>query len=340
MMNSSTISFLLLLTLFAYGIGLAEDFPVLTGPYLGQPLPGDIPELFAPGIVTDIHHEHSAAVFSPGGDEVFWTLAVMPLQSPLPPVIMHSKLHAGCWTKPRVASFSGMYADDVGGFSPDGERLYFSSNRPLPGTTELNEAADIWFVEKTTDGWSQPTWLDSPINTEHYESSPKLTRNGYLYFVGYMEGVRGNRGIFRSKLIDGKYTAAEALGPSINTESLDWCPYVHPDEDYIIFSSLRPNGFGSGDLYVSFMQSDGSFGEAINLGSTINSNDNDRFPAVSPDGRYLFFLSKRTPLPDHFEVPQSLQQLLDLSQTITNGLSNIYWVDAAIIEKLKPSRLK
>jgi hypothetical protein len=45
----------------------------LTGPYLGQEPPGSIPKLFAPGIIsTDADFEHSAAVFSPDGNEVFW----------------------------------------------------------------------------------------------------------------------------------------------------------------------------------------------------------------------------------------------------------------------------
>lgn len=313
-------------------------FPVLLGPYLGQEPPGDSPRLFAPGIVADIHHEHSAAIFSPDGDELFWTLVVMPLQSPLPAVIMHTRRVDNQWTKPQVATFSGRYSDDVGSFSPDGQRLYISSLRPLPGSDVPNRRADIWYVDRTENGWSEPRWLDSPLNTENYESDPKITRKGNLYFVGYMENVAGSHGIFRSKLVDGRFAEPEALGPNINTEYNDWCPYVHPDEDYIIFSSLRPGGFGSGDLYISFMQQDGSFGEAVNLGSLINSDDNDRFPAVSPDGQYLFFLSKRSPLPDHFEVRQTLAQMLAMSQTITNGLSNIYWVDAGIIERLSPAK--
>ena len=50
-----------------------SDFPVLTGPYLGQNPPGVYPELFAPGIVSvEENFEHSAAVFSPDGSEVYW----------------------------------------------------------------------------------------------------------------------------------------------------------------------------------------------------------------------------------------------------------------------------
>ncbi len=54
-------------------IAQQKDFPVLKGPYLGQKPPGKTPELFAPDIISvDENFEHSAAVFSPDGKEVFW----------------------------------------------------------------------------------------------------------------------------------------------------------------------------------------------------------------------------------------------------------------------------
>ncbi len=50
-----------------------SDFPVLTGPYLGQKLPGDVPELFAPGPLAAGSIEYSIA-FSPDGMEFCYTL--------------------------------------------------------------------------------------------------------------------------------------------------------------------------------------------------------------------------------------------------------------------------
>jgi len=39
------------------------------GPYLGQKPPGDVPELFAPGVVSSVYIEHSSAVFTPDGND-------------------------------------------------------------------------------------------------------------------------------------------------------------------------------------------------------------------------------------------------------------------------------
>jgi len=45
------------------------DFSKLTGPYLGQKPPGMTPEIFAPGVVSSEHQEHSSLAFSPDGRE-------------------------------------------------------------------------------------------------------------------------------------------------------------------------------------------------------------------------------------------------------------------------------
>jgi len=51
---------------------------------------------------------------------------------------------------------------------------------------------------------------------------------------------------------------------------------------------------------------------------------------------FILALSKRTPLPDHFQKRQTHARMLDMSRSITNGLSNIYWIDAGILQRLKP----
>ncbi len=64
-------------------------------------------------------------------------------------------------------------------------------------------------------------------------------------------------------------------------------PFIAPDESYLLFSSDRNTGRQS--LFISFRRSDGSWTEAHGLGEAINSQKGERFPYVSPDGKYLFF---------------------------------------------------
>ena len=78
----------------------------------------------------------------------------------------------------------------------------------------------------------------------------------------------------------------------------------------MIFSS-RGDDLRYTDLFISYKQENGSWSQAINMGSTINSYGHDLYPIVSGNGEYLFFLSSRT------------------------GILRAYWVDAEIISKLK-----
>ncbi|MCP4723396.1 MAG: hypothetical protein GY863_00090, partial [bacterium] len=78
----------------------------------------------------------------------------------------------------------------------------------------------------------------------------------------------------------------------------------------------RPGGYGSADLYICFRQSDGTWSDPVNMGANVNSNGYDYCAILSPDEKHLFFSSSRT------------------------GNGDVYWVDAKIIEELKPEDIK
>ena len=59
----------------------------------------------------------------------------------------------------------------------------------------------------------------------------------------------------------------------------------------MIFCSIRKIGKGQGDLYISFKDKDGKWGDAINMGNTINSEKHELCPFVTKDGKYLFYTS-------------------------------------------------
>jgi len=293
-----------------------KSFPILKGPYLGQKPPDLLPKIFAPGVVSTENHEHSSLIISPNGKEIFWSVISAPLSDNSSHKIVFLKYENNHWSPPKIASFSGQYKDDFPFMSPDGNKIYFCSNRPFPGKSNSKEY-ELWFVERTNIGWSDPRLLGHPFTEENRTWQPSITINGTIYFLGYLEGVQRNYGIYRSSITNGQYSKPELLNKSINTEYPDWCPYIAPDEIYLIFSSKRSGGYGGFDLYISFHRNDGSWIEPQNLGSEINQKYHERFPGVSSDGKYLFF-------------------------TRPNGEKNgdIYWVSAKIIEELKPIELK
>ena len=105
------------------------------------------------------------------------------------------------------------------------------------------------------------------------------------------------------------------MGPAVNAGEWTAHPFVAPDESYLIWDSEREGGFGKSDLYISFRQEDGSWGPAINMGASVNSEKWDAFASVTPDGKYILF--NRGVDPDNSNV-------------------DIYWIDANIIEMLRP----
>lgn len=82
----------------------------------------------------------------------------------------------------------------------------------------------------------------------------------------------------------------------VNEDETWWnsTPAFSPDGSELYFASNRPGGFGGIDLYKASKLANGDFGNAVNLGPTINTPGNELFPRPTPDGK-LFFASDGHP---------------------------------------------
>ena len=299
-------------------------FPKLNGPYLGQIAPDSIPELFAPGIVCTGMDDRDIAI-SPDGKEIFYGVLEKPHY-----VLVWLKEENGTWKSHKIAPFSGLYNDYEPQFSPDGNRLYFCSDRPLEGKGDPKDS-DIWFVERNEDGWSEVQNLGAPINTEKNEFYPSVTKKGTLYFTSH------DMKICRSEFANGSYSEPEILSDSINTRA-EYNAFIDPDERYLIYTSHSwGHAAGRGDLFIAFKKEDGSWTEPKHLGSDINSSAIEMSPTVSLDGKYLFFSSMRTIDEYNTNPVKTYKQLLQSFQKPQNKKLDIYWVNTNFIKNLRPS---
>jgi hypothetical protein len=319
---------LIVLLLFVNNISIAQqiakEFPKLTSPYLGQTPPGLIPELFAPGIVSTGNHEHSSPVFTPDLKEMYWSTILVENGKLVGRPTYFMKLINGVWSKPEIPSFAKNYPSCDNPFiSPDGKKLFFAASDSFPPTNY-----DLYYVNRVGDGWSDPLKMDEPINTPNREWELSVSKNGTIYYAGYAEKTKEKWKILYSELINGKYPNISIL--EINNPKGEISPYIAPDESYIIFSSNREEGFGMSDLYICFRNSNGKWSNAINMGDKINTGLIERFPNVSPDGKYLFFN----------RLDSKDENKGDFKDGYGNGWGDVFWVDARIIEELKPKELK
>jgi Tol biopolymer transport system component len=283
--------------LFLTGCTGKNNFPLLKGPYLGQKPPGITPEIFAPGIISRGYAEYQIS-FTQDGKELFLWLGENRPYS----VILSMKEDKSGWGSFHICSFSGKYVDMKCSLSPDGNRLLFSSNRPRQGNGEPEDNLDIWYVERSPEGWSQPRRFDSAVNTDSHDYYPTLSETGNLDFMSDRPGGTGEDDIYYSPLVNGKLTEAVNIGPAVNTILNEGDPYISPDESYLIFCSRdREGGFGNNDLYISFRNPDGSWTQAMNMEETINTAAEEVCPIVSHNGRYFFFQATEK-RPDRFPV--------------------------------------
>ena len=293
----------------------------LSGPYLGQTPPGPEPGIFAPGLITTHYsqsyiaflHEGRVCVYSTStekGHETFYTYE-----------------KNGHWTAPQRAPFEELQGHPNYTTGPLGRKVYFHSGRPTR-PDDTREDDNIWTIEWTGSGWAEPVALPAPANSDYGEAYPTASADGTVYFFTWRRpGTRGDD-IWVSRCIDGQYQAAERLPWPVNSDFIEYDPYVAPDGSFLIFGSTRPGGFGSSDNYVCFRKGDGSWTSPINLGRPFNSSSYDLCANGTPDGKYFFFTSGRKTDVDKGPIGKKYGEESEED-------SDLYWADFSFIEDLK-----
>ena len=188
-------------------------------------------------------------------------------------------------------------------FSPDGNTMYVGKE----------------YRVRTETGWSEPKELGEFVKEQAHGKS--VASNGNFYFPFFKKVDKGHGNLGYSRLINGKYENPVKLNTEINTGEYIAHPYIAPDESYLMWDVERKDGHGQSDIYISFRQKDGSWLTPINMGSIINTELQESSPSVTPDGKYLFFT-------------RGEWKTKDDGSSYFVGKS--YWVDAQVIENLKP----
>jgi Tol biopolymer transport system component len=261
--------------------------------------------LFQPGVISTDAPEF-ALTLSPDGRELFFNRA-SPDRSQL--IIYRSTFSDGRWSAPTVASFSGGSARDVDPIiTPQGDRLYFSSNRPT-SATDTTPDFNTWFVERSGSGWSAPQQLGAPVDSEGSDVFVSAARDGTLYISSNRDGTSR---IYSSRWLNGQFQPVQIVPVDVNVAEGANNPAINPANAMLVFVSGRAGGSGNSDLWVS-CRTERGWTPAQNLGMKVNSLFADFAPSFSADGTTLYFTSERPglvgPQPEGVRPPGDLYRI-------------------------------
>jgi len=296
-----------------------ESFSPLRGPYMGLEAP-DEPEIFLPGKISTGFNE-GCSLFYSGARAFLWRTNRTGEDG-----LSLLEDRDGRWQPPRQVQLfeEGSVVWDFN-LSPDGEWLYFTSDKPVSGMNGSN----LWRARLESGEWRRPEVLGPEVNSDWNDCYPSLTRAGDLYFFRRAAEDPSDCSLYSAAAANGSFRAAEKLDSPINTSHSDYDPFVAGDGSYLIFSSRSPGGYGQGDLYISFRDARGGWGEPVNLGRGVNTEAEENRPSVTLDGKYFFFTSDRHNQP---KLPPGIPPARSMPG---NGSRDIYWMKADFIEDLR-----
>ena len=139
--------------------------------------------------------------------------------------------------------------------------------------------------------WAKSKLAGNYVNTINDEFVAGLSSTGRNLFVHYNQ-VSGYEDINVSRRYKGLYRELEDPGTKVNSTYKEEGACMSKNNDTLYFASDRPGGLGGFDIYYSLKLPEGQWGPPINMGENINTEFDENYPNLSPDGNKLFFASK------------------------------------------------
>jgi hypothetical protein len=184
--------------------------------------------------------------------------------------------------------------------SADEETIYYTyrGEKSMGGLRDLYNKPnklgfyfeDIYFSQFANGQWQSPQPLDN-ANTISNDAVIAVSNDGQSLFIFRATDVDGGD-IYECKLEGETFSEPKKLLGQINSESWEGSVSLSGTQRTIVFSSERPGGKGGKDLYSATRMPDGSWGKVKNLGSKINTTNDEDAPFLHPDGRTLVFSSQ------------------------------------------------
>jgi len=276
-----------------------KDSNTLEVSYFGQAAPGLTAKIFAPDIVSVKGRYEYAVSFSPKIDEMYFSAN----KEDEAQNVYFSRRNGSTWSTPKIANFTnGTKKNELEAFvAPDGKKIFFTAY------DSIFHDENIWFVNRLDTSWSTAKKIESPINNDLVFYS-NAAENGDLYYTSISKWK-----MYFAPNTNGNYATVEELDIDFGGHG-----FISSSQDFILVDAPKNNDSNqNSDIHVCFKEKDGTWTKPIPLGEEVNTTFSETCPSLSPDGKYLFFSRYNE----------------------QGGLSNIYWVSASVIDKVKPNTL-
>ncbi len=182
----------------------------------------------------------------------------------------------------------------------DGETMVFTSRRPDTKGGGIDEKGDhryyedVYVTHRNEEGeWGEPKGIPGRINTVKYDAVLSIAPDGKSIYI-YRNNPEHHGDIYVSKKSDrtGKWRRPKLLPEPINTSYYEGSITSTVDGNTLYFISERKGGEGRGDVYRISRESErDEWGKAKNLGEPVNTERDEKFLYITPEGNTLFFAS-------------------------------------------------
>ena len=150
---------------------------------------------------------------------------------------------------------------------------------------------DIFISKRAGENWDYPENIQPPINNKFHNSNLAISADGNTLYL-YSDENSGDI-YYSEKQGDGTWSIPLEV-PGINSSYKENSVSISPDNQLLFFSSNRPGHQGNEsnlDIYVAKRMSSGSWGRPVNLGTNINTENDEEGPFIDYDGKTLYFSS-------------------------------------------------
>jgi len=177
--------------------------------------------------------------------------------------------------------------------SYDGKKLFFSR---IGHPENIQKSCDIWYSTLNDSGkWSKAKNIGTPLNNSGGNSVASISPDENNIIVSNTYKPNGEplgRGLSRSRLTESGWEVPQAINiigfKNVNKYQDN---FMASDNKTLLLSVENEDCFGEKDIFVSFLQNDGSFSHPKNLGATVNTRGGDFGMSLGADGKTMYFNS-------------------------------------------------